>query len=103
MRIPPYDYAESSTKTYYSGSNQSITMLRKGFMREIHFWNCPRANANGLVIDTIDEPEAETVDTVVGIRDASPEIIRIQNRTISCITTGNNIMGHISYIAKQSV
>ena len=105
MRIPPYDYVPTVLKTYYSGTNESVVVLRKGFLREIHFWNTTRANAGSVVLDEIDRPAGELVDLTIGVRDDNPFTIRIPKNTgqVSAGTTGNNLMGSAVYIADESV
>ena len=89
-----------TSKTYYTGSNVSITVYRSGYMRQLYIWNCPRATVNSITLDTVDEPLAVPYDAVITIRDASPEPIRIDGaRTLNVGATGNNVMGSITYIS----
>ena len=89
-----------SSRTYYTGSNVSITVYRSGYMRQLYIWNCPRATVNSITLDTEDEPLAIPYDAVITIRDASPEPFRIDGaRKLTVGATGNNVMGSITYIS----
>ena len=89
-----------SSRTYYTGSNVSVTVFRSGYMRQLYIWNCPRATVNSITLDTVDEPLALPYDTVISIRDASPEPLRIDGgRNLVVGTSGNNVMTSITYIS----